>query len=98
MKSCIEEIAGGLLLTVHVKPHSKRNSLRFPAITDPIEVSLTEVARDGRANRQLFEFLSKTLCVKKNSMQLIAGARSNIKKIFVKDLNRQQVLQLVSDA
>jgi len=96
-RSCVEEFNGGVLLTVRVKPHSRSNSIRFLTIAEPIEVSLTEIAQDGRANKQLFELLSKAFCRKKSSIQLISGARSRMKKILIRDMTRQEVLRLTSD-
>ena len=95
LKSCIEEIAGGVLLTIHVKPKSKRNSLRFYSMEDPIEISLTEIAQIGRANRQLFEFLKKTLLIKRSSMMLISGPKSSLKTLLIKGVNGDQMRQLV---
>ncbi len=95
LKFCIEEVTGGVLLTIHVKPKSKRNSLRFYSMEDPIEISLTEIAQNGRANRQLFEFLKRTLQVKRNSMMLISGPKSSLKTVLIKGVNGDQMRQLI---
>ncbi len=82
-------------MTIHVKPKSKRNSLRFYSMEDPIEISLTEIAQNGRANRQLFEFLKKTLRIKRSSMMLISGPKSSLKTVLIKGVNGDQMRQLV---
>ncbi len=96
LKACIEEIAGGVLLTIRVKPKSKRNSLRFYSMEDPIEILLTEIAQDGRANKQLFEFLKETLRIKRSSMMLISGPKPSLKTVLVKGANGDQMKKLVS--
>ncbi len=96
LKACIEEIAGGVLLTIRVKPKSKRNSLRFYSMEDPIEILLTEIAQDGRANKQLFEFLKETLRIKRSSMMLISGPKSSLKTVLIKGVNGGQMRLLVA--
>jgi uncharacterized protein (TIGR00251 family) len=98
MKSSLYGSSKGMLLTVHVKPRSKRNRIRFHQIDDLVEVSLTEPAQDGRANRELIKLLARVLEVRRSSILIVEGARSRTKTVLILGLGKQEISDHVARA
>lgn len=81
-------------MTLHVKPGSRRNSIKLEE-NDPLEVSLTEPAENDRANRQLIQFLGKKLEVRRSSIKIVAGVRSRVKTILVVGLSGHEFIDRI---
>lgn len=48
-----------------------------------LKISVNSVAEKGKANKELFKFLSKTLKMPLSSFSLICGATEHMKKIYL---------------
>jgi len=72
----------GVRLTVHVRPGAAATAITKPH-GDAIGVRLAARPVDGKANRELVEFLSRQLGVPRRAVTLVAGETSRRKIVQV---------------
>jgi uncharacterized protein (TIGR00251 family) len=87
----ITETKDGVILTVFVKP----NSAKFSVEVDGGEIVLrcTEEPVKGKVNKEIIKELTKLLHAK---VELTSGATSRQKQLFVKDISKSQVEELLN--
>ncbi len=66
-------------INVKVIANSKINLLDFS--NDLIKIKITQRAIEGKANKAIIEFLSKTLNVSKSNIEIVLGEKTNSKVI-----------------
>jgi uncharacterized protein (TIGR00251 family) len=84
-------------LTIQVHPNAKRNDvlgfedgiLRLKIAAPPVE---------GKANKELISFLSKTLGTRKSSITIDRGHTSKVKIVTILELDRDQIYERVEEA
>jgi len=85
----------GILIHLRVQPNSSRNRL---IVEDDgrLRVALTDPPIDGKANKALMAFLSKTLHVPKRCITLVSGETSREKSIFIDDVDLETVSFIIN--
>ncbi|MFA5374899.1 MAG: DUF167 domain-containing protein [Dehalococcoidia bacterium] len=81
-------------LTLQVHPNAKRNEvlgfeegiLRLKIAAPPVE---------GKANKELISFLSKTLGTRKSSITIDRGQTSKVKIVTIEGLARDQIYEMI---
>jgi len=86
----IQQIDGGVIFAVKVVPASSRTGL-CGLLDGMVKIKLSAAPEKGKANQALREFLAKQLGVKKNSISIIAGETSPVKKIQVLGISAQSL-------
>jgi hypothetical protein len=86
----IEDLSGGVTLTVKVHPRAKKNAITGQ-VGDALKVSITAPPVDGRANESCIEFFAKLLKVPRSSVTIASGESSRHKVIRVAGLTTVQV-------
>ncbi len=84
-------------LTLQVQPNAKRNEvlgfaegiLRLKIAAPPVE---------GKANKELISFLSKTLGINKSSITIDRGHTSKVKIVTILGLDRDQIYERIEEA
>jgi len=84
-------------LTLQVQPNAKRNEvlgfaegiLRLKIAAPPVE---------GKANKELISFLSKTLGRNKSSITIDRGHTSKVKIVTILGLDRDQIYERIEEA
>jgi uncharacterized protein len=84
-------------LTLQVQPKAKRNEvlgfaegiLRLKIAAPPVE---------GKANKELISFLSKTLGINKSSITIDRGHTSKVKIVTILGLDRDQIYERIEEA
>ncbi|MFZ5392467.1 MAG: DUF167 domain-containing protein [Patescibacteria group bacterium] len=71
-------------IKVKVIPGASENKI-VGIRNDCLVVKLTSKPEKDKANKQLIDFLSRDLKVKKNQIMIAAGVRSRIKEIIILD-------------
>lgn len=86
----ITETKDGVIISVFVKP----NSAKFKVELDGEEIVLhcTEEPVKGKVNKEIIKELSRLLQTK---VELVSGATSRQKKLFVKGLRKKQAEELI---
>ena len=70
-----------LKFRVSVSANSRTNSIDF--CEESIRIKVTAPAVEGKANKAIIEFLSKTINVAKSRIKIVNGEKSAIKTIFI---------------
>jgi uncharacterized protein (TIGR00251 family) len=82
----------GLVLAVSVTPRAKRDLLAGWRADGRLKISLTAPPVEGKANADLIRFLARTLGLKKNQVQIVAGQTSRHKTIRLAGLSRDELV------
>jgi uncharacterized protein (TIGR00251 family) len=72
----------GKILRVKVIPNSKSNKI-VEQKNNFLKIKLTAPAHEGKANKALISFLSQTLKIPKNKIQIISGEKAREKKVLL---------------
>ena len=76
-----------LLLRVRLTPKASRNALsgiiEMPNGRKMLKISVNALPEDGKANIELIRFLSKTLNIPKNRIELVSGTTSREKLVQI---------------
>ncbi|MBI5369901.1 DUF167 domain-containing protein [Candidatus Uhrbacteria bacterium] len=71
-----------MLLTVHVKPRAKKESLEW-LDEDTLKISVCAVAEKGKANTAVIKVLAQELKIAPSRLTLVRGATAKIKQIEI---------------
>ncbi len=80
---------------MYVKPKAKETSLRFEG--EELIFLTKEPPLEGRANKSLIEYLSKSLKISKRDIELIKGAKSRIKVFKICGITLKDFIRVFSD-
>ena len=86
----ISETKDGVILTIFVKPNSPKFNVELDG--DEIVVHCTEEPVKGKVNKEIIKEFTKLLHTK---VELVSGFTSKEKQLFVKDMGKPQVNQLL---
>jgi uncharacterized protein (TIGR00251 family) len=84
----VKETKKGIILSVHVKPSSRRNSI---SLDNGILVEVKEPPQQNRANILTIKIMAKTLGVASASISIMHGSTSDLKTLLIKGLSKQEV-------
>ncbi len=90
----IKETKNGLILIVRISPNGSKNE--FIRNGEDLKIKITSPPVDGKANKTLIEFLSKTFKVPKSSFEIIKGETSKEKTILINNINKEKSEQIKS--
>lgn len=76
----IKTTKDGIIANIKISPNAKKNEIISEG--DIIKVKITAQPVDGKANKALVEFLSKTFKIPKTSIKIIKGETSKEKTIL----------------
>src|SRR4051812_33286052 len=82
----VNERAGGVRLSVHVRPRSSRSAI-LGVRESALDVALTAPPADGAANAELIKLLARALEVRRGDVSIVAGASSRSKIIEVNGMS-----------
>ena len=85
----------GVILPVKVVPRSSKNSI-VGWENGELKVRLNAVPEKGEANEELIAFLAKTWKIPKSSFTLHSGAASRHKKLLIRGMTSEALLQKTS--
>lgn len=70
----------GILVNIKISPNSKKNEIIKNA--EGTKIKITAQPIDGKANKALVEFLSKTFKIPKTSIKIVKGDTNKEKSIL----------------
>ncbi len=82
------------ILKLKIAPNSSKNEII--KTEEGVKVKITALPVEGKANKALIEFLSKTFKISKSSFEIIKGETSKEKTVLVK-CNDEEKLQKLKD-
>lgn len=90
-----QEKSGTLLLHLRIQPNASRSEIAGRH-GQRLKIRLQSPPQDGKANRELIRFLSKTLGIKKSCLDLIHGQTSRDKTVRLQDITVDQLLAAIN--
>ena len=88
----IKETDNGILATIKISPNAKKNEI-IKTDTE-VKIKITAQPVDGKANKALIEFLSKTFKIPKTSISIVKGETSKEKTILFSVNDDEKILKL----
>ena len=88
----IKETDNGILATIKISPNAKKNEII--KTNAEVKIKITAQPVDGKANKALIEFLSKTFKIPKTSISIIKGETSKEKTILFSVNDDEKILKL----
>ena len=84
----------GFTVNLRISPNSAKNEI-IKNDDGSVKVKITAQAIDGKANKALVEFLSKTFKLPKTSIEIVRGETSKDKTILFKtdDIDKIELLK-----
>lgn len=95
MKINIQEINGGIVFDVKVVPGSSKTAIAG-VLDGMLKVKVAAPAQKGKANKCLVHFLAKKLNVKTNTISIISGQTSPVKRLRIADISPEDLVEKVS--
>jgi uncharacterized protein (TIGR00251 family) len=86
----VEEIDGGIVLTVKVVPGSSRTAV-CGLLDDMVKIKVSAAPEKGKANKCLLDFLAKQLGLKKKAVDIVSGKTSAVKGVRVVGISAEQL-------
>jgi uncharacterized protein len=84
----------GLVLPVKVIPRAAKNAI-VGWENEELKVRLNAIPEKGGANKALINFLAKTWKLPKSSFSMISGETGRHKKILIRDLTLESLMQIL---
>ncbi|MBN2133166.1 MAG: DUF167 domain-containing protein [Sedimentisphaerales bacterium] len=91
-KPTIQADAAGVTFTAKIVPGSSRTAVAG-LLDDMIKIKVAAAPERGKANQCLVAFLAKRLGVKKNAVHITAGQTSPVKRVQVKGISSETLLE-----
>ncbi|MFP3853024.1 MAG: DUF167 domain-containing protein [Anaerolineales bacterium] len=85
----------GAALTIRVTPRARKTEIGELMADGTLRIRVQQPPVEGKANDALIEFLSDILGVRKNRIEIVAGARGLDKIVSILDLTAQEVQQRI---
>ncbi|MFA7171871.1 MAG: DUF167 domain-containing protein [Kiritimatiellia bacterium] len=95
LPSWISAIPEGCRLTVRLSPSASRSEMAG-AEESWLKIRLAAPPVDGKANKELIRFLSKTLKTPQRSITICSGATSRLKGIKISGMRPEDFLRITN--
>lgn len=94
---CIKEGDGGIYVDLKISPNSSETKIDgVNPWRNRIHVSVTEEAKDGKANEMLIDHLSNILETDADGIMITKGVKSDKKRIFLKECDKEHIAKKIS--
>jgi uncharacterized protein (TIGR00251 family) len=81
----------GAALTIRVTPRARKTEIGELMADGTLRIRIQQPPVEGKANKALVEFLSDILGVRRNRIEIVAGARGLDKIVSILDLSAAEV-------
>ncbi len=90
----IREVEGGVVVSVKVQPNASKDRV-VGERADQIKIAVTVAPEKGKANKAVIKVLSKWLGIKSSDIQIVSGETLREKKVFIKNINDENITRLL---
>ena len=87
---------GTVTLNVRVRPRASKDEIAG-TMDGALKIRLRAPAVENRANEALVEFLADLLKTAKSAVRIQSGAQSRLKRVEIRGVTRQQILDLLQE-
>jgi len=91
-----EPHSAGVVLPVRAHAGARRNALKG-IHAGALQVMVTQAPEKGKANKAIIELLADKLGLRKNQLELLAGATSSQKKFLVREITAEELERRIAD-
>ena len=88
----LKETKDGIILQLRISPNASKNEII--TTDDMLKVKITAQPVDGKANKALIEYLSKSFKIPKTSFKIIKGETSKDKTLMVSVTDEEKLQNL----
>lgn len=83
-----------MILTIHVKPRARKNTIDTWLDDTTLKVSVTAAPENGKANEAVLDLLADAFHVSSSSLKLVRGFTTRMKQVEIPDslLSRAKIL------
>ena len=85
----IKQTKEGLVVSFRISPNAKKNEIIKE--NDVVKIKITAQPVDGKANKAVVEFLSKTFKIPKTAIVILKGETSKDKTILFKTVDEEKI-------
>ncbi len=93
-----EEKDNGYILRVRLTPNSsccRINGLFFDEHNQTyLKINVVSVPENGKANKELIDFLAKMLNIPKSAITIVNGMQNRLKKIYITNVDAKNISKL----
>ena len=86
---------GAVIFSVRVQPRASKDEIAGE-MGGALKVRLRAPAVEDRANEALVELLAELLKTSRSAVSILSGERSRVKRIEIRGVTRQQILNLLA--
>jgi len=90
-----QERDGAVIFSVRVQPRASKDEIAGE-MGGAVKIRLRAPAVEDRANEALIDFLAELLKTSRSAVSILGGERSRVKRIEIRGVTRQQVLNLLA--
>jgi uncharacterized protein (TIGR00251 family) len=90
-----QERDGAVIFAVRVQSRASKDEI-VGEMGEALKVRLRAPAAEDRANEALVDFLAELLKTPRSAVTILSGERSRVKRIAIRGVTRQQVLNLLT--
>jgi Uncharacterized conserved protein len=87
----LREVNGGIILSIFVKPNSPEFKIELDG--DEVVVYATEEPEKGKVNKEIIKELTRRFHAQ---VELMSGATSKEKKLFIQGIGKQELEQVLT--
>ncbi len=84
----IKETSDGVIINIKISPNSSKNEILNDGEIHKIKITSPPI--DGKANKALIEYLSKSFKIPKTSIKILKGETSKEKTILFETSNQEK--------
>ncbi len=88
----LKKTNGGYLLNLKISPNASKNEILLNQ--EDIKVKITAPPVDGKANKALIDFFSKSFKIPKTSISIVKGETSKDKTLLIKCIDEEKLQKL----
>lgn len=82
-----------IILRIRLSPNASSCAIKGEH-GDALKISVISVPEKGKANKELIDFLAKTLKLPKSDFKIISGELDRIKKVLIKTTDEEKIEKL----
>ena len=90
----VRQVEGGVVVSVKVQPNASKDRV-VGEHADQIKIAVTVAPEKGKANKAVIKILSKSLGVKSSDIQIVSGETSRDKKVFIRNINEEDINRVI---
>lgn len=88
----VRETDKGIIANIKISPNAKKNEII--KTDNEVKIKITAQPIDGKANKALIEYLSKTFKIPKTSISIIKGETSKEKTVLFNVTDEDKLIKL----